>query len=80
MGGYREDTVLEFRFPAPTGVKEMVVNGVTVDVPENAEAILDAEYGPWRKPDPSFKSDMIPHEESKLFARRVDENQAIKLG
>ena len=76
----RDNTVLEFKFPAPTGIKEMVVQGVTVDVPENSEAILDAEYGPWRKPDPNFKSDMIPHVESQFFARRIDERRVLEIG
>lgn len=73
----RENTVMEFKFPAPTGIKEIVVHGVTVCIPENAEEILDAEYGPWRTPDPSFNSESIPHEESKFFARRIDECEAL---
>lgn len=75
----RENTVMEFKFPAPIGIKEIVVHGVTVDVPRNAEAILDAEYGPWRIPDPSFNSEQIPHVESPHFARRVDEIEALAL-
>ena len=56
-----------------------MVNGITVAVPENAKQILDDEYGPWREPDPSFKSDMIPHDESPYFARRVDVEEALGL-
>jgi hypothetical protein len=55
----------------------MVVHDITVDVPENAEAILDDEYGPWRKPDPNFRSDMIPHIEALYFARRLNMEEAI---
>lgn len=73
----RDNTALEFRFSAPTGIKEMVVHDITVDVPENAEAILDDEYGPWRKPDPNFRSDMIPHIEALYFARRLNMEEAI---
>ena len=72
----QDNSVLEFQFAAPTCIKEMVVHGVTVDVPENAEAILDDEYGPWRKPDPNFKSDMIPHVEAPYFAHRLTEEEA----
>lgn len=75
----RDNSALEFRFAAPTAIKDIVVNGITVAVPENAEQILDDEYGPWRKPDPSFKSDMIPHEESPYFAHRVDVEEAVGL-
>ena len=73
----KDNSALEFRFAAPTGIKEMVVHGITVDVPENAEAILDDEYGPWRTPDPNFRSDMIPHEEAPLFAHRLSEEEAV---
>ena len=73
----RDNTALEFRFPAPTGIKEITVHGITVDVPMNAEEILDAEYGPWRTPDPNFRSDMIPHEEAPLFAHRLSEEEAV---
>lgn len=75
----RDNSALEFHFAAPTAIKEIMVNDVTVAVPENAEQILDDEYGPWRKPDPSFKSDMIPHEESPFFAHRVDAEEALVL-
>lgn len=74
-----DNTALEFRFAAPTAIRTLVVHGVTVAVPENAEQILDDEYGPWRIPDPSFKSDMIPHGESPHFARRVDMAEALNL-
>ena len=75
----QDNSALEFQFAAPTGIKEMIVHGVTVDVPENAEAILDDEYGPWRKPDPNFKSDMIPHVESPYFAHRLNEKEALAM-
>lgn len=75
----RDNSVLEFKFPAPTGIKELTVHGIIADIPENAETILDAEYGPWRVPDPNFKSDMIPHEESSYFAHRVDIDEALRL-
>ena len=75
----RDNTALEFCFSAPTAIKEIIVHGVTVAVPENAEQILDDEYGPWRTPDPSFNSEMIPHKESSHLAHRVDVEEALRL-
>lgn len=75
----RDNSALEFRFAAPTAIKDIIVNGIEVAIPENSEQILDDEYGPWRKPDPSFKSDMIPHVESPYFAHRVDVEEALLL-
>ena len=75
----QDNSVLEFQFAAPSGIKEVIVNGVTVDVPANAESILDDEYGPWRKYDPDFRSDMIPHVESLHFARRLTEEEALEM-
>ena len=75
----QDNSALEFQFAAPTGIKEMIVHGVTVDVPENAEAVLDDEYGPWRKYDPNFRSDMIPHVESPYFAHRLTEDEALAM-
>ena len=75
----RDNSVLEFRFAAPVAIKEIMVNGVVVAVPENAEQILCDEYGQWRNPDPSFKSDMIPHVESPYFARRVSTEEALAM-
>ena len=75
----RDNTALQFQFAAPSAIKTLKVKDITVAIPENAEKILDDEYGPWRQPDPSFKSDMIPHEESPYFAHRVDLEEALSL-
>lgn len=74
-----DNSVLEFRFPSPSGIKEIEVHGVETSVPTNAEDILDAEYGPWRRPDPNFKSDMIPHVEAQAFAHKLTLKEALRF-
>lgn len=65
------NNALRFNFVAPTGIKKIVVCGVEANVPVNAEEVLDSEYGPWRKPDPNFKSDSLKYEELDEYSYRV---------
>ena len=71
------NTVLEFNFVAANGVRDLSVHGVNVHIPGNAEEVLDSEYGPWRKPDPSFKSEEIKHVELQDYAMRLTETEAL---
>ncbi len=71
------NTALEFNFVAARGVRDLMVHGVLVHVPANAEEVLDSEYGTWRKPDPDFKSESIKHVEAPDFAIRLTESEAL---
>lgn len=62
---------LQFKFVAPKGVKRVVVHGVQTNIPINAEEVLDSEYGPWRKPDPNFKSDSLKYKELPGYSYRM---------
>lgn len=73
----QDNTALEFRFRAPKGLKEIVVQGVAVSIPANAEELLDDEYGVWRVYDPNFKSDNLPHEVGKYYAHRLTLEEAL---
>ena len=73
----KDNTALEYRFTAAKGRKVLKLHGIEVVVPENAVKILDDEYGPWKTPEPSFKSDDIPHVEGKYFAHRLTEDEAL---
>ena len=55
------NNALQFTFVAPTGIEIATVNGVAINIPKNAEEILDSEYGLWRIPDPNFKSDSLKY-------------------
>jgi phosphorylcholine metabolism protein LicD len=65
------NNALRFNFVAPQGIKAIVVNSVETYIPTNAEDVLDSEYGPWRKPDPNFKSDSLKYEELPGYSHRV---------
>lgn len=65
------NNALRFDFVAPTGIKSITVGGVETSIPENAEQVLDSEYGPWRKPDPNFKSDSLKYVELEEFSYRI---------
>lgn len=73
----RANTALKYRLRGPDGLTTMKVHGVEVSIPTNAREVLDSEYGPWEHPDPSFKSEMIPHEELAGFAMRIDEDELL---
>lgn len=73
----KNNTVLEFRFHAPRGIKTINVHGISVSVPVNAEEILDDEYGVWRIYDPTFKSDNLPHKVGEYFSRRLTLDEAL---
>ena len=71
------NTGLLFRFLAPSGLQTTKVHGVEVVIPANAEEVLDSEYGPWRNPDPSFKSDSLTHTELPGYAYRITQDEAL---
>ena len=73
----RANTALKYRLRGPDGLTMMKVHGVEVSIPTNAREVLDSEYGPWEHPDPSFKSEMIPHEELSDFAMRIDKDELL---
>lgn len=74
----RANTGLLFKLLAPNGLKMIQVHGVEVVIPANAEEVLDSEYGPWRKPDPNFKSDFLVHTELPDFAYRITKDEALE--
>jgi hypothetical protein len=65
------NTALQFNFRGADSLKEVQVNGVTTVIPTNAEEMLDSAYGPWRKPDPNFKSDSLKYIELPGFSYRI---------
>lgn len=73
----RANIGLKFRLRGPDGLKTMLVHGVETSVPTNAEEMLDSEYGPWRKPDPNFKSESLKNEEVPGFVFRIDKEAAL---
>lgn len=75
----RANTGLKFRLRGPEGLKTITVGGVETSVPSNAEEVLDSEYGPWRKPDPNFKSEQIENEELPDFVFRMTESEALAM-
>ena len=75
----RANHLLEFEYVRPTGVKQVTVHGVETMIPENYIEVLDSEFGPWRIPDPSFKSEMLKHKELPGFCYRIDLQKALTL-
>lgn len=73
----KANTGLIFKLLAPRGLKMTKVHGVEVVIPANAEEVLDSEYGPWRKPDPDFKSDSLKHTELPGYAYRISLKEAL---
>ena len=65
------NTALQFNFRGADGLKEVQVNGITTVIPTNAEEMLDSAYGPWREPDPNFKSDSLKFVELPGFSYRA---------
>lgn len=75
----RANHLLEFEYVRPTGIKVVKVHGVETVVPENYVEVLDSEFGPWRVPDPSFKSEMLKHKELPGFCYRVELDKALAM-
>lgn len=71
--------LLEFEYVRPTGTKIIKVQGVEAAIPENYIEVLDSEFGPWRIPDPSFKSEMLKHRELPGFCYRINLAEALRL-
>ena len=74
----RANNILEFEYIKPTALIEIEVHGVKTSVPENYEEVLVSEFGPWRVPDPTFKSEMLTHRELLGFCYRIDLDEALK--
>ena len=53
------------------------MHGASASIPENFEEVLDSEFGPWRVPDPTFKSEMLKHRELPGFCFRIDLQDAL---
>lgn len=75
----RANHLLEFEYVRPTGTKVIKVHGAETVIPENFAEVLDSEFGPWRVPDPSFKSEMLKHKELPGFCYRIDLAEALNL-
>lgn len=75
----RANHLLEFEYIRPTGTKVVKVHDAETMIPENYIEVLDSEFGPWRVPDPSFKSEMLKHKELPGFCYRVDLATALGL-
>lgn len=75
----RANHLLEFEYVRPTGVKTIMIHEVETMIPENYIEVLDSEFGPWRVPDPTFKSEMLKHRELPGFCYRVELSEALKL-
>lgn len=71
------NTALLFKYLAPTGIKTISEHGIEVNVPENAEEVLDSEFGPWRIPDPNFKSESTGYKELPGFTNRLTLEEAL---
>lgn len=76
----RANTLVQYDFAAPTGIKTLSVAGFQASVPENAEAVLASEYGPnWKVPDAKFNTvDDRSHREMPGFAFRVDKERILR--
>lgn len=74
----KANTGLHFKFKGPSGLQSITVHGIEVVVPKNAEEVLDSEFGPWRVPDPNFKSEQLENEELKGFVNRLTLEEALK--
>lgn len=75
----RANHLLEFEYVRPTGRKVVEVHGAKTVIPENFVQVLDSEFGPWRVPDPTFKSEMLKHRELPGFCYRIDLAEAVNL-
>lgn len=73
----RANNMLQFEYVRPTGYKTIKVHGASASIPENFEEVLDSEFGPWRVPDPTFKSEMLKHRELPGFCFRIDLREAL---
>ena len=75
----RANHLLEFEYVRPTGTKVVKVHDAETVIPENYVEVLDSEFGPWRVPDPSFKSEMLKHKELPGFCYRIDLSTALDM-
>lgn len=71
------NNALRFNVVAPKGIKKIIIGGVVTCIPDNAEEVLESEYGPWRTPDPNFKSDSLTYEELEEYSYRILDARTI---
>lgn len=74
----RNNSALKFHYVGPTGLKTIVEHGISVSVPTNSEEVLDSEFGPWRVPDPTFKSENTGYTELPGFSVRLTQEEVFE--
>lgn len=75
----RANTVVETYYSCPEKVRIAVFHGVEVSIPEDAERLLQEEFGAgWRVPDPTFVArDVIPCHELEALAFRLTSEEML---
>ncbi len=71
------NTVISYPYLKPTGLKTIDILGAKAVIPENVNAVLTSEFGPWEKPDPNFIHEDTAHTEWPGFGYRLTREEAL---